>query len=118
VIVSSASRWVQMHELGEEPEQTLAQLLRRVSPCDLILVEGYKREAHPKLEVYRAVVGKPPLHPADNRIVAIASDQPIEAAVPFVHLDDVAAVAALVYRMAEPLDDVLAMLEGADGPAF
>jgi molybdopterin-guanine dinucleotide biosynthesis protein B len=118
VIVSSATRWVQMHELGGEAEQTLAQLLRRVSPCDLIIVEGFKREAHPKLEVYRAVVGKPMLHPQDSRIVAIASDQPVDAPVPFVGLDDVAAVAALVYSMAQPLDAVLAALEGADGPAL
>ncbi len=120
VIVSSTGRWVQMHELGEEPEQTLAQLLRRLSPCDLILVEGFKGDMHPKLEVYRAVVGKPPLHPQDRRIVAVASDQPVEAAVPFVDLDDVVAVAALVYSMAEPLDAVLATLDaqGGDGPAL
>jgi molybdopterin-guanine dinucleotide biosynthesis protein B len=118
VIVSSASRWVQMHELGAEPELTLAQLLRRVSPCDLIVVEGFKRERHPKLEVFRAVVGKPPLHPEDDRIVAIASDRPFDAQVPVVDLDDIAVLARLVYEKAEPLDDVLAALEGVDGPAF
>ncbi len=118
VIISSSSRWVQMHELGEEPELTLAQLLRRVSPCDLILVEGFKKERHPKLEVFRAVIGKPPLHPEDGRIVAIASDRPFDAPVPVVGLDDIAAVAALVYEKAEPLDEVLAALEGAHGPAF
>jgi molybdopterin-guanine dinucleotide biosynthesis protein B len=118
VIVSSASRWVQMHELGAEPELTLAQLLRRVSPCDLILVEGFKRERHPKLEVFRAVVGKPPLHPEDDRIVAIASDQPFDAPVPVVALDDIAVLARLVYEKAEPLDEVLAALEGAHGPTL
>ncbi len=118
VIVSSSSRWVQMHELGGEPELTLGQLLRRMSPCDLIVVEGFKRERHPKLEVFRAVLAKPLLHPEDSRIVAIASDQPVEAAVPVVGLDDVAAVARLVYEKAEPLDVVLAALEGAHGSAL
>jgi molybdopterin-guanine dinucleotide biosynthesis protein B len=118
VIVSSASRWVQMHELGGAPELTLAQLLRLVSPCDLIVIEGFKRERHPKLEVFRAVVGEPPLHPKDSRIVAVASDQPFDAHVPVVDLDDIAAVARLVYEKAEPLDVVLAALEGAHGPAF
>jgi molybdopterin-guanine dinucleotide biosynthesis adapter protein len=118
VIVSSASRWAQVHELGEEPELTLAQLLRRLSPCDLIIVEGFKRERHPKLEVFRAAVGKPLLHPQDSRIVAIASDPLVEADVPVVGLDDVAAVARLVYDKAEPLDGVLAALEGAHGSAL
>lgn len=118
VIVSSATRWVQMHELQGEPEQTLAQLLRRVSPCDLILVEGFKRDAHPKLEVYREVVGQPPLHPQDRRIVAVASDRRFDLAIPVADLDDVAAVAGLVYEKAEPLENVLAALEGAHGPAF
>ena len=110
VIVSSASRWVQMHELGEEPELTLAQLLQRVSPCDLILVEGFKREGHPKLEVYRPSVGKAPLYPQDDRIVAVASNEPVDASIPTVDLDDVAAVAALVRDTAQPLADVLAAL--------
>jgi len=118
VIVASARRWVQMHELQDEPEQTLAQLLRRISPCDLILVEGFKRDAHPKLEVYREAVGKPPLHPEDRRIVAVASDRRFDLAIPVVNLDDVAAAAALVYTMAEPLEAVLAALEGSDGPTF
>src|SRR6201996_7357722 len=71
VIVSSARRWVQMHELGEESEPSLSQLLARVSPCDLILVEGFKTERHPKLEVFRVANGKTPLYPDDPRIVAI-----------------------------------------------
>lgn len=111
VIVSSSRRWAQMHELGEEPELTLAQLLRRVSPCDLILVEGFKGEGHPKIEVHRPSVGKPPLHPQDRRIVAVASDQPIEAAVPVIDLDDVAAVAQLALDKSEPLEAVLAALD-------
>src|SRR3974377_1044409 len=68
VIIASERRWVQMHELGGSPEATLADLLRRVSPCDLVLVEGFKRERHPKLEVYREAVGKAALYPQDERI--------------------------------------------------
>ncbi len=114
VIVSSSRRWVQMHEIGAAPEATLAELLRRVSPCDLVLVEGFKTGRHPKLEVFRQAVGKSPLHPGDDRIVAIASDQPLaSASIPVVDLNDIAAVAEMVQARAEPLDAVVALLEGA-----
>ena len=73
VIVSSSRRWAQMHEVGEGSEAALPQLLRQLSPCDLVLIEGYKSERHPKLEVFREVVGKAPLYPGDRHIVAIAS---------------------------------------------
>jgi molybdopterin-guanine dinucleotide biosynthesis protein B len=112
VIVSSARRWVQMHEVGHGTEATLAELLRRLSPCDLVLVEGFKTERHPKLEVFRASVGKAPLHPDDDRIVAIASDQEIpNTRVPVVDLNNIAAVAERVSACAEPLEKVLAILE-------
>lgn len=118
VIVSSARRWVQMHEIGEGPEATLAQLLAKVSPCDLILVEGFKTESHPKLEVFREAAGKPPLHPHDPRIVAIASDHPFaDVAIPVVDLNDIAAVADLVLASARPLAAVLAALAAAAPPA-
>jgi len=119
VIVSSSGRWVQIHENAGEPEPTLAQLLRRLSPCDLILVEGFKRARHPKLEVYRPEVGKPPLHPGDPRILGVATGvrQP-GARIPVLALDDVAAIADFVWAHAEPLAAVLAALEdGADGSA-
>jgi molybdopterin-guanine dinucleotide biosynthesis protein B len=113
VIVSSARRWVQMHEVGDGSEATLPQLLRRLSPCDLVLVEGFKTERHPKMEVFRAAVGKTPLHPQDRRIVAIASDQQFPGAgVPVVDINNVAAVGDLVLARAEPLEKVLALLEG------
>lgn len=120
VIVSSARRWVQLHEIGNEPEQTLLQLLQRVSPCDLILVEGFKSERHPKLEVFRQAVGKPPLHPQDPRIVAIASDRPFpDAVVPVVDINNVNAVAELILTRAEPLAAVLAALAKPSGsPPF
>src|SRR6185437_11043633 len=112
VIVSSARRWVQMHEVGEGTEATLPELLRRLSPCDLVLVEGFKMERHPKLEVYRAEVGKTPLHPEDRRIVAIASDQAFPGAgIPVVDINDIAAVADMVMARSEPLDRVLAVLD-------
>ncbi len=114
VIVSSSRRWVQMHEVGDGPEATLAELLGKLSPCHLVLVEGFKAERHPKLEVFREAVGKSPLHPADSRIVAVASDRPLPGAgIPVVDLNDIEAVAETVLARAEPLDAVLALLEGA-----
>jgi len=113
VIVSSARRWVQMHEVGSGTEATLPELLRRLSPCDLVLVEGFKTERHPKMEVFRSAVGKAPLHPADSRIVAIASDQQFPGSgLQVVDINDIAAVAEMVLARAEPLETVLAVLEG------
>ena len=114
VIVSSPRRWVQMHEIAEGIEATLPELLARLSPCDLVLVEGFKSERHPKMEVFRAAVGKSPLHPEDPRIVAIASDQTFpEANVPVVDINDIPGVADLVDARAEPLTRVLAALHGS-----
>jgi molybdopterin-guanine dinucleotide biosynthesis adapter protein len=113
VIVSSARRWVQMHEVGDGTEATLAQLLARLSPCALVLVEGFKTERHPKMEVFRRGVGKPPLHPEDSRIVAIATDEDFSGAgIPSVDINDIAAVAEMVLARAEPLERVIAALEG------
>jgi molybdopterin-guanine dinucleotide biosynthesis adapter protein len=112
VIVSSARRWVQMHEVGDGPEATLAQLLARLSPCDLVLVEGFKTGQHPKMEVFRRAVGKTPLHPEDPRIIAIASDQEFPGAgIPRVDINDIEAIAAMVLARAEPLEQVIAVLE-------
>ncbi len=80
VLVSSASRWALIHEHRGAPELTMQEALARLSPCDLVLIEGYKRAPIPKLEVYRAGLGKPLLHPVDPNIVAIASDTPGAAA--------------------------------------
>ena len=74
VLVSITNRWVLMHELRGEPELTLRQAIEQFSPCDLVLVEGYKRETIPKLEVWRAELGKALLFPVDVNIVALASD--------------------------------------------
>src|SRR5215472_6257156 len=75
VMVASARRWALMHELRDEPEQGLDALLPRITPVDLLLVEGFKRHSHPKIEVYRPSLGKPPLHPGDPFVVAVACDQ-------------------------------------------
>jgi molybdopterin-guanine dinucleotide biosynthesis protein B len=91
----------------------LDALLEKLSPVDLVLVEGFKRQAHPKLEVYRAAVGKPLLHPADQNIVAIASDGKVEASVPVVSLDDIEAVADILVDKAAPLDTVMARVRSA-----
>ena len=74
VLVSSANRWALMHELRGEPELTLRQAINQLSACDLVLVEGFKRESIPKLEVWRAEVGKALLFPGDPNIVALATD--------------------------------------------
>jgi molybdopterin-guanine dinucleotide biosynthesis protein B len=101
VLISSERRWALMRELRDESEPDLKDLLSHLGAVDLVLVEGFKREAHPKIEIHRAVVGKPLLHPHDPRIVAIASDTPLaEAAVPRVDLADVEAIADLVERHA------------------
>ena len=114
VIVSSARRWVQIHEVTDGPEATLPDLLRRLSPCDLIVVEGYKGENHPKLEVFRQAIGRDPLHPLDPRIVAVASDREFpDAGIPVVSLDDIAVIADIVIAHAEPLVSVLARLKNA-----
>jgi molybdopterin-guanine dinucleotide biosynthesis adapter protein len=111
VIVSSARRWVQMHEVGDGPEATLAQLLARLSPCDLVLVEGFKTGQHPKMEVFRHAVGKTPLHPEDPRIIAIASDQDFPGIdIPRVDINDIEAIAEMVLARAEPLEKVIATL--------
>jgi molybdopterin-guanine dinucleotide biosynthesis adapter protein len=103
VLVSSVNRWALVHELRGAAEPTLTDLLAKLAPVDLVIVEGFKHGAHPKVEIYRAAVGKPPLHPDDSRIVAVASDAPVPAArVPVVGLDDIDAIADLMLTHAAP----------------
>ena len=113
VLVSSANRFALMHELRGNREWTLDALLEKLSPVDLVLIEGFKTQAHPKLEVFRGVVKKPPLHPQDENIVAVASDQPLEAMVPVVSLDDIEAVSDILVAKAAPLDIVVARVRSA-----
>jgi molybdopterin-guanine dinucleotide biosynthesis protein B len=109
VLVGSARRWALVHELGAEPEPTLQQLLGKLASVDLVLIEGYKREPHPKLEVHRGAVDKPLLHSDDPHIVAIASDQALRTRLPLVHLDDIEGIANLLIERAVPLDAILAV---------
>jgi molybdopterin-guanine dinucleotide biosynthesis protein B len=100
VLVSSENRWALMTELRGAPEPGLLALLGQLSPVDLVVVEGFKRDRHPKVEVHRAANGKPWLHPEDAAIRAVASDVRPAAALPWASLDDAAAVADLVLRHA------------------
>ncbi|MCS0503770.1 molybdopterin-guanine dinucleotide biosynthesis protein B [Ancylobacter mangrovi] len=107
VLVASANRWALMHELRGAPEPELLELLAHLAPVDLVLVEGYKRDHHPKIEIHRAEVGKPFLHPEDPHIVAIASDSALpDVALPVIGLDDVEAIADAVERHAVPVERV------------
>jgi molybdopterin-guanine dinucleotide biosynthesis adapter protein len=112
VLVSSANRWALVHELRGAAELTLEALLDKLSPVDLVLVEGYKRQPHPKLEIYRASLGKPLMHPDDPAIIGIASDQPLPAApIPVIDLDDVEQVTEFLIRHAAPIHAVPAVAE-------
>ena len=104
VLVGSASRWALVHELRGAPEASLRELLQKLSPVDLVVIEGFKREPHPKLEVFRAAVGKPLLYPDDPHIVAVASDKELpQARVPVLGLDDIDGIVDIVLRYAAPL---------------
>jgi molybdopterin-guanine dinucleotide biosynthesis adapter protein len=108
VLITSRARWALMHELRGDGELTMNEALARLGPCDLALVEGFKAAAIPKLEIWRAELGKPPLHPDDPHIVAIATDSP-EALpagspghLPVLQLDAYDAVATLIVGNACP----------------
>jgi len=108
VMVGSQRRWALVHELRSEGEPALAALLAKLSRVDLVLIEGYKREPHPKLEVHRGMLGGPLLAPDDPAIVAIASDVALPAAkVPVVRLDDIERIVDVLIRHAVPRDPLL-----------
>jgi molybdopterin-guanine dinucleotide biosynthesis adapter protein len=96
VMVASARRWALMHELRDAPEPTLEELVARMRPVDLVLVEGFKRHPHPKLEVHRPSLGKPLIYPDDPDVVAIAADEPLAAPLPLLPLGDPEAIALFV----------------------
>ena len=109
VIVSSSRRFAILHELRGQPEWDLPALVAKMSPVDLVLVEGYKRDAFPKLEIHRTANGKPLMHPDDPHIVAIAADIPLpDAKIPVIDLDDIEAIAELLIRHAVPIEKVAA----------
>jgi molybdopterin-guanine dinucleotide biosynthesis protein B len=114
VLVSSDARWALMHELRGASEPRLPDLLTKMSPVDLVIVEGFKSEAHRKIEVHRTANGKPVLFPNDPEIVGIATDDRFETALPLVHLDDIPAIAAMMQRSAMSIEDVLARRTAKD----
>ena len=89
ILVTSSRRWVLMHELRGAHEPSFEAQVRRISPCDLLLVEGFKHAPIPKLEVWRRETGEPLLHPNDPHIVAVASDASIETKLPLLDLNDI-----------------------------
>ena len=113
VAIASSRRWAIVHELRGETEPSLAEILAKLAPVDLVIVEGFKRHAHPKLEVFRAAIGKPLLHPNDDCIVAIATDAPLpRALVPVVMLDDLERIADVLQAEALPRDRIGPPREG------
>jgi molybdopterin-guanine dinucleotide biosynthesis protein B len=101
VAIVSGRRWALMHELRDEEEPALADILARLAPCDIVLIEGYKREAHRKIETRRREAKETtPLSQGDPHIVAIAADFTIEGeTLPVFDLDDTASIADLVERV-------------------
>lgn len=98
VALVSGRRWALMHELNGDEEPPLNEILARLAPCDLILIEGYKRESHPKIEARRAEsADRGALAPRDPNILAVASDHDLPAeTLPVFHLDDVPAMADFI----------------------
>lgn len=101
VLLSCHDRWALMRERRDEGEVTLNELLARLAPCDLVLIEGFKQEPVPKLEVYRPENGKPPLFAERSDIVAIASDSPLDTDLPILPLNDIGAIADFVMNTLE-----------------
>jgi molybdopterin-guanine dinucleotide biosynthesis protein B len=87
VMIASGHRWALMHELRQETEPSFEELCVRLSPCDLVLIEGYKFSPIPKLEVHRKETGHPLLHPKDPYIIAVATDSKDVLPLPTLDLD-------------------------------
>lgn len=98
VFLVSSQRWVLMHELRGQPEPSLEEQLAHMSPCDLVLVEGFKYTAIPKMEVHRQANGKPLIYPENANVVALASDTRLESPLPWIDLNDVDGIAAFILR--------------------
>ena len=96
VLVTSSRRWVLMHELRGAQEPSFDEQLKHLSPCDLLIVEGFKFAPIPKLEVWRAAPGEGLLHPNDPHIVAVASDEKLETRLPLLDLNDPERIAAFI----------------------
>jgi molybdopterin-guanine dinucleotide biosynthesis protein B len=101
ILVTSSRRWVLMHELRGAHEPAFEEQVKRISPCDLLLVEGFKHAPIPKLEVWRKETGEPLLHSNDPHIVAVASDTKIETKLPVLELNDVEAICRFILKKLE-----------------
>lgn len=98
VLLASKTRFALMHELRGAPEPPLADLLAKLAPVDLVLVEGYKRDTHPKIEAYRHETGNALIAPDDRAIRAVASDVPLELDRPVFDLDDTGGIADFILK--------------------
>ena len=96
VLVSSSKRWALMHELRGAEEPSLQEQIKHLSPCDLVIVEGYKSAVIPKIEVHRRDSHTPLLHPEDANVVAVATDEPLETRLPQLAVDDAEAIARFI----------------------
>jgi len=106
-LISSDRRWALMHELRDAPALRLPELLAKLESVDLVIIEGFKSEGHPKIEVHRGANGKELLFPQDTAIVGIATDIAVETRLPVAHLDDIAGVAAMMLASAVSISDAL-----------
>ena len=98
ILVTSSRRWVLMHELRGGREPSFDEQVKRISPCDLLLVEGFKFAPIPKLEVWRKETGEALLHPNDPHIVALATDAKVQTRLPVLDLNDPAAIAVFILK--------------------
>jgi molybdopterin-guanine dinucleotide biosynthesis protein B len=98
VLVSSGMRWALMHELRGQPEPSLQEQLRLFAPCDLVIVEGYKTEPMPKIEVHRREGSSPLIHPDDPHVVAVATDEPLATRLPQLDVNDPQEVADFIVQ--------------------
>jgi molybdopterin-guanine dinucleotide biosynthesis protein B len=98
ILVTSSRRWVLMHELRGAQEPSFDEQVKRLSPCDLLLVEGFMFAPIPKLEVWRAETGEGLLHPNDPHIVAVASDAKVETRLPLLGLNEHGAIEAFILK--------------------
>jgi molybdopterin-guanine dinucleotide biosynthesis protein B len=96
VLVTSSRRWVLMHELRGAQEPSFDEQVKHLSPCDLLIVEGFKHAPIPKLEVWRAETGEGLLHPQDPHIVAVASDAKVDTKLPLLDINDDARIASFI----------------------
>jgi len=101
VMIASQRRWALLRELREAPEPELPELLQRLDPCDIVLIEGFKRQPIPKLEVHRAAAHKPALFPDDPYVIAIATDVALQTELPVFGLSEYQAIGGFIMQHLE-----------------